>query len=173
MTAGDIRIRTGNTGDRRSGYVFNGVDDYLQINALGAYEAGASNICGTISAWINIPDITGTYYVMGIGLSSAVSHLGLQVKAGKLNAVATGGGTAKFDVIATSAMLTPHKWHHVCMTHTGGKTVGRSYLYLDGEPIAMTDTVSTDLTFWTDDLATWDRGAIGILSMIASCAPGA
>jgi hypothetical protein len=168
LTAGDIKIRTGNTCCRRSGYVFNGVDDYLQLNALGAYEGGANNVSGTMSAWVNIPDIAGTYYVIGVGLSSAVSHIGLQIKAGKLNAVATGGGTAKFDVIATTASLVPHKWHHVVLVHTGGATVGRPYLYLDGQPVAMTDTVNTDLTYWMNDLATWDRGAIGILSMNAT-----
>lgn len=168
MTAGDIKIRSGTTGDRMSGVVINGVDDYVQINAVGAYEGGANNVSGTVSAWVNIPDITGTYCIFSIGLSSAVSHINLAVKAGKLNAVATGGGTAKFDVIATSATLKPHKWHHVCLVHTGGATVGRPYLYLDGQPIAMTDTVSTDLTYWMNDLATWDRGAIGILAMNAT-----
>jgi hypothetical protein len=168
MTAGDIKIRTGDCKDRMSGVVINGVDDYIQLNALGAYEGGANNVTGTVSAWINVPDITGTYCVFSIGLSSAVSHIELNVKAGKLNAIAVSGGVTKFDVVATSASLVPHKWHHVCLVHTGGATVGRPFLYLDGQPIAMTDTTSTDLTFWMNDLATWDRGAIGILAMNAT-----
>ena len=63
MTAGDIKIRTGDHGVKSamSGVVINGNNDYLQINAVGAAEAAANNTMGTISAWVNIPDITNTY----------------------------------------------------------------------------------------------------------------
>lgn len=56
MTAGDIKIRSGMHKDWISGTVYNGNDDYIQIDAVGSYEAGANNTKGAISAWVNIPD---------------------------------------------------------------------------------------------------------------------
>ena len=164
MTAGDIQIRTGEHGDSFSGIVLNGVDDYLEIDAIAAYEAGANNVVGTISAWVNIPNITGTYAIFAIGVNAAISHINLAIKAGKLNVFADDAGTDQFDVIATTATITPHKWHHVAVVHRGD----RPHLFLDGEPVVMTDTTPTDLTYWWNDLATWDKGAIGIINMNAT-----
>jgi hypothetical protein len=168
MTAGDIKIRSGTTSDRMSGIVCNGADDYMACNALATYEAGANNTTGTICGWINVPNITATFALFSIGVNAAISYIQLSVKAGKLNAVAYSGGVAQFDVISTNTVIQAHKWHHIAVVHSGGATVGRPFLYVDGQPVAMTDTVSTDLTFWMNDLATWDRAAIGILVMNAT-----
>lgn len=161
MTAGDIKIRTGDHGasSSMSGIVVNGVDDYLQIDALGAAEAAANYTKGTISAWVNIPDITGTYQVLSIGLSTDVSHYGLRIVAGKPSFYAITNNAAKCDVVATSATLTPHKWHHVAVVQDGV----RPTLYLDGVRVAMTDTTATTLSYWGNVLATWDKAAIGIV----------
>ena len=156
MTAGDIKIRTGEHGDSFSGIVLNGVDDYLEIDAIAAYEAGANNVVGTISAWVNIPNITGTYAIFGVGVNAAISNIRLVIKAGKINAFADSAGTDQFDIISTTATITPHKWHHVVLVQRGD----RPHLFLDGEPGAMTDTTPTDLTFWWNDLAAWDKGAM-------------
>ncbi len=168
MTAGDIKVRTGDHGasSAMSGIVANGADDYVQIDAVATYEAGANNTKGTISAWVNIPDITNTYCIFAAGVNAAVSYYQFSIKAGKLNFVgaSAGGGGTICDVIATTATLTPHKWHHVAVTQSSVSPK----LYLDGVPIDMTLTTSTDLTFWGNTLATWDKGAIGILNMNAT-----
>jgi hypothetical protein len=170
MTAGDIKIRSGTTQDRMSGIVCNGSDDYMACNALATYEAGANNVSGTISGWMNVPNITGTFCLFSIGVNAAISYIQVSIKAGKLNCVgaSAGAGGTRFDVISTNTVITPHKWHHIAVVHSGGATVGRPFLYVDGLPVAMTDTTATDLTFWMNDLATWDRAAIGILAMNAT-----
>jgi hypothetical protein len=165
MTAGDVKITSG-AHDYLSGVVANGADDYLQIDAVATYEAGANNTKGTISAWVNIPDITNTYCIFAAGVNAAVSYYQFSIKAGKLNFVgaSAGGGGTICDVVATTATLTPHKWHLCTVVQDGV----RPTLYLDGVAIAMTDTTATDLTVWGNTLATWDKGAIGILNMNAT-----
>lgn len=166
MTAGDIKIRSGvhNRSNFMSGVVMNGDDDYLQINSVGNYEAGANNTKGTISAWVNVPDITNTYCVFSIGLAANVSWYGLLIKAGKPQFYAITNNAVKADVVATTASLKPHTWHHVVVKQDGV----RPFLYLDGVLCAMTDTTSTDLTYWGNTLATWDKGAIGIVQTNAT-----
>ncbi len=168
MTAGDIKIRSGTTADRMSGVVCNGADDYVAINAVATYEAGANNVTGTISGWINVPDITGTYCIFAVGVNAAITYIQLSIKAGKLNCVAAAAGVTQFDVVSTNVVIQAHKWHHVAVVHNGGATVGRPFLYVDGQPVAMTDTTNTDLTYWMNDAATWDKGSLGILNMNAT-----
>jgi hypothetical protein len=162
MTAGDIKITTGMHSDYMSGVVVNGADDYIQIDALAAAEALATNVKGAISAWINIPDITtSSYCVFALGDNDAVEHIELMVTAGKLRGYCIDGGVLQWDVVSTTTTLTPHQWHHVCLVHDSV----RPYLYLDGVALAMTDTDATDLTEWTNGLTGLDKGAIGILVM--------
>ena len=160
MTAGDIKVRIGDHGasSAMSGIVCNGVDDYVQIDAVATLEAAQGYTKGTISAWVCIPNVTATFAVFSIGLSSAVSHYGLRIKAGKPQFYATTANTVKADYSATTASLIPHKWHHVCVTQSGAIPT----LYLDGVAVAMTITDGTTPGYWGDTLATWDKGAIGI-----------
>lgn len=160
MTAGDIKVRTGDHGanSAMSGIVINGNDDYIQIDAVATMEAGANNTKGTISAWVNIPDVTGTYAVFQIGLSTDVSHYGLRIKAGKVQFYAITAGALKADYEATSVSLQPHKWHHVALTQSSVSPK----LYVDGVAVAMTVTDGTTPGYWGNALATWDKGAIGI-----------
>lgn len=162
MTAGDIKIRSGEHGEQMSGVVINGNDDYIQIDALAVAEASAANVTGTISAWINVPDITGTYAVFCMGDADADERLTLQIAAGKLQGINSDAGVAQWQVTSTNVVIAPHRWHHVCLVHTGGATNGRPYLYVDGVAVAMTDNITTDLTKWTNGLALLDKGCIGM-----------
>lgn len=168
MTAGDIKIRTGELGDSFSGVVCNGVDDYMAIAALGAQQAGAADVVGTISGWINIPNITGSYCMFSLGDTNADEYLQLSIVAGKLSAACTDGAAAQWATASTNVVITPHKWHHIALVHTGGATVGRPFLYVDGVRVAHTDTVTTDLTEWTNGLTGLDNASIGILSQNTS-----
>ena len=168
MTAGDIKIRTGDHGDQFSGVVANGAGDYIQIDSLAVAEAAAANVVGTISGWINVPNITGTFALLALGCNAQNEYIQFSIKAGKLNIVNRDQAGAHYDVVSTTATVTPHKWHHICVVHTGGAIVGRPFLYLDGVAVAMTDTTSTDLTAWTDTLPQVDKGCIGALNKQAA-----
>lgn len=102
--------------------------------------------------------VANTYTVFNIGLSTDVSHYDLMIAAGKPRFYAITNNVLKCDVVATTATLTPHQWHHVCVVQNGT----RPYLYLDGTLCAMTDTDATTLGYWGNTLGTWDKGAIGI-----------
>jgi len=158
MTAGDIKIRSAEHNKFISGAVFNGANDDIQINAVATLEAGSANLKGTISAWICVPDITGTYSIFCLGDADADERLCLQIAAGCLQGINTDGGVAQWSIISTSVVITAHKWHHVCLTHNGI----RPKLYVDGAAVAMTDTVSTDLTEWCNGLTGLDKGTIGM-----------
>lgn len=157
MTAGDIKIRTGIHKDWISGVVLNGADDSIKIDAVASAEAGAANVKGTISGWICIPDITGTYSMFCLGDTDADERLCLQVAAGKLQAVDTDGGVAQWQVTSTNVVIAAHRWTHICLVHNGV----RPYLYVDGVAVAMTDNVNTDLTEWCNGLTGLDVGRIG------------
>ena len=162
MTAGDIRIITGDhsSATKMSGIVCAGANDYLQIDALATHEAGANNTMGTMSCWVNFPDTTEQYSAFSIGVDAEISHIDIEVNAGIITAYSRSNNVEQFK-IESSEKITPHKWHHIAMTHDGV----RPRIYLDGVRCTETDTVSTNLTFWMNDLATWDKSAIGILSM--------
>jgi hypothetical protein len=157
MTAGDVRVRACSH-DYISGIVLNGADDYLQIDAVAAAEALASNTMGTISAWINVPDQTGTYSIFSLGDDNADEILWLGVEAGTIIAQNTDGGVAQWDINSTNKVIIPHQWHHVVLVQDGV----RPRIYVDGALVAMTDTVTTDLTEWTNGLTGVDKGAIGV-----------
>lgn len=159
MTAGDIRIRTGEHGDSFSGIVLNGADDALQMDALAVQQAGAADVVGTISGWINVPNITGGFCMFGFGDAGSDEHLWVGIAAGKLFAENVDGGTKQWEIVSTTATITPHKWHHIALVHDGA----RPFLFLDGEKVAMTDTDDTDLTEWTNGLAGLDAGNLGLL----------
>ena len=86
-------------------------------------------------------------------------YLSLDSVSGKLRVFLKQGGATQFDVVETTAGLTARKWHHVAVVQNGT----RPTLYVDGTASAMTDTTSTDLTMWYDELTNGDKFAIGCL----------
>lgn len=160
MTAGDIKIRTGNHKDCMSGAVINGTDDWLHSAALGAAEGGATvNTKGTISAWINVPDITNSgYSVFCLGDTNANEILWLGVEGGTLIAQCIDAGTTKWDINSTASVIIPNHWQHICLVQDGI----RPRMYVDGVAVAMTDTTAVDLTYWTKELDGLDVATIGV-----------
>ena len=157
MAAGDIVVvRQEATG--RNGAYLDGTGDYIQANAHAVARVAANDAQGCYTAWIYLNDIAGTYTIVGGGHSiGAAEHFYWAVIAGKLQIHLRPAAAISFTVVETNVTLTARKWHHVCINHTGV----RPDLYVDGAVSAMTDTVSTDLTDWYDELPDVDEFCVG------------
>ena len=133
------------------------VDDQIQVDAAAVAGTSAAYTHGTISAWVMMPDVTGTYAIFGVGDASVDDNMTLQILAGKLSMQVTDGASVDFLVTSTDVVIRPHTWHHVAVVQNGT----RPTLYVDGKAVDMTDTTSTDLTSWWDQMTTLDSGSIG------------
>lgn len=133
------------------------VDDGVQIDALAAAAVLANHTFGTISAWIMIPDITGTYAIAGAGDATAVEYFDFKVVAGTLNAYCIIGADVAWDVSTTAVCLTPYKWHHVVLVQDSVKP----RIFVDGVLQAVTETDITEGGYWFADLPNVDGMHIG------------
>ena len=132
------------------------VDDGVQIDAAGAALANVATM-GSLTANIMVPDNTGSYAIIGFGDTSADEFITFSVVAGKLEINCTDATTKAYEVTSTDVVITPHKIHHVGVSHNAI----RPTLYVDGKAVAMTDTVSTALTKWFKDTVNIDAAHIG------------
>lgn len=142
------------------------VDDGVTVNGLVTGSATSivqhNDTYGTVTAWIMVPDLTGTYTIFSMGDNNdATSYVHFTVAAGKLQYKNVDAGTTAVDVITTNVVLKKHKWHHVAMV-VG--LSGTPRIYVDGVEItAITLTTATELTEWADDNDALDNGCIGAL----------
>lgn len=135
------------------------VDDYIQVNAAAAASVAGNHTKGTIVAWINLADITGTYTIVGAGDDNVVEFLELNVEAGLLTARVTDGTTAQFVTQADAVGFKPHQWYHVaCVQNADGHGV---HLYINGVEIAATNDTATDVDSWFAELDGIDTMRIG------------
>lgn len=158
MATTDLHFVSGGLQPVRRGMRFlgGGVDDGVQVDAAGAAMANVS-ITGTLSAWVMIPDNTGSYAIIGFGDASVDEFITFSIVAGKLECNCTDATVKAYEITSTNVVITPHKWHHVAVTHDGV----RPRLYVDGKAVAMTDTVSTSLTKWFFSCGNIDGAHIG------------
>lgn len=134
-------------------------DENISINAFAAARVVTGESAGTISAWINFPDITGTYGIVSVGDTAAIEFLSLRIEAGKLVTECNVGTVDKFEHASTNVVITPHQWHHVAVTQN--TSTSPPSLYVDGKKIAQSIVLGTDNTVWFADLSSTDSGSIG------------
>lgn len=139
------------------------VDDGIQIDAWAAARVAANDTTGTITAWIMVPDITGTYTIVGAGDANAVEYIHFSVEAGKLFAVCVDATVTAWDTNSTNVVIKPHVWQHVALVHDGT----RPHFFVDGVEVAYTDTTTTALTKWFADTDGIDGAHIGAADSIA------
>jgi len=139
------------------------VDDGIQIDAFAAARTAANDTKGTITAWVNMPDGGGTYTIIGVGDANAAEYIHFSFESGKLFAACMDATVMQWDINSTATALTPHKWQHVALVQDGV----RPRMYVNGIEVAVTDTVTTDLTEWFKNLDGVDGGHIGAADSIA------
>ena len=160
MATTDIYHVSGGLKGRKSVMFLGGdVDDYVQVNASGAALVAGNYTTGAITAWVNIPDVTGTYTIIGYGDDNVVEFIELNIEAGLLTCRSTDATVAQFVTQADAIHFTPHCWHHVAVVQRAdGSGV---HLYVDGLEIARTHDTTTDLDSWFAETDGIDTGRIG------------
>lgn len=166
MATGDNNLILAPITDVRKASVFVGgnSDDGVAINAFSASRNTANDTAGTVSAWINMPDIAGTYTIWSVHDAGIAEYIHFSVENGKLFAVCTKATTIQWDINSTDVVITAHKWHHVAIVQDGVTPK----FYVDGVEVAVTTTTTTDLTEWFELLIGLDEGWIGTVELTAA-----
>lgn len=140
------------------------VDDGVQVDAAAAAMVAGNHTIGTISAWIMVPDNTGTYTIFGAGNSAAVEYMHISVEAGTIwvMMVDTGPST-RIDVNTPANSIKPFTWHHVAVVQDAVCLK----IYIDGVLQTLTWTTATEMTQWFDDLDTINGAHIGAADSVA------
>jgi hypothetical protein len=165
MATTDIyHISGGLKGRHAVAFLGGNVDDGVQIDEFVADRVTANDTTGTITAWINVPDKTGTYCIIGFGDASAVEYIYLAYVAGQIQAkCARVGPNVAWDLISTNASIKPHYWHHVALVQDA--VIPK--IYLDGVELTLTLTDVSESSYWFDTCALLDGGHIGAADSIA------
>ncbi len=158
MANGDMYHVAGNLSPARAAVkLIATADEALLIDAWAVTRVAAGDTKGTITAWINIPNITGDYGIVSAGDTAAIEFLTLRITAGKLVVELNDATADKFEYTSTNIVIEAHRWHHVAVVQDAIKPI----LYVDGKAVAMTATLATDSKLWFAALALTDDASIG------------
>ena len=138
--------------------------DGVQVDAAIAAIVTANHTIGTFSAWIMVPNNTGTYTIFGAGNSATVEYMTISVKAGLIQAlIIDTGPSTRIDVSTPANSIKPNTWHHVAVV----QDAVCMKIYIDGILQTLTWATSTEITQWFDDLDTINGGHIGAADSVA------
>jgi len=164
MTAGDI-ITIQEDNIARKGVYFDGTDDYTLVDAHAVARVAANDTVGTYSAWVYADNVTGTKVILSAGdNNSDTEWLQIYLSNNELFIKLRHGGATQFEVSQTTGSIKARTWTHVAVVQNGDRPI----LYVNGARVDMTDTTSTDLTYWYDELTGCDKFAIGVLESNAT-----
>jgi len=167
MATTDLHFVTGGLEPFKRGIRFLGgaVDDQVQINASGVAMAN-SFLYGTFSAWVMVPDQTGTYAVLSYGDDSVVEHITMRIAAGKLEVECNDNTTVQWKYVTAANTIKAHTWHHIAVVQDGVQPL----LYIDGVLMTITRTTETTPASWFKATAGIDAGSIGAAEMTGDAA---
>lgn len=159
MTAGDVVATEVCSLEARQGASFDGTDDYILADAHTVARVAGNDTVGTYSAWIYLDNLATTMTILSAGDNdSATEYFELYLEAEVLRTRLYHGGAVQFLTKQTTANISSKKWHHIAVVQNGIQPA----LYVNGLKVATTNTTSTDLTYWYDELTGCDKFAIGV-----------
>ena len=167
MATTDLHFVAGSLQPVKRGVRFLGgaVDDQVQINASGAAMANSATM-GTLTAWVMVPDKTGTYAVLSYGDDNVVEHITMRIAAGVLEVECNDNTTVQWKYKTAANTIKPHQWHHVAVT----QDAAQPRLYIDGNEMTVTRTTDTTPVSWFKACAGIDAGSIGAAEMTGDAA---
>jgi hypothetical protein len=167
---GDAAIVMGGVKPTRAAAVFTGgdTDDAYAVDALAAARTAANDTLGTITAWICPGDQTSTAAIVSFNDANVVEFIDFKLVAGKLNCTCTDATVAQFTSTTNDVVCPQHEWTHVAVVQRGA---GPEF-YVNGSLVASTNSVTTDLAEWFNNLDGIDKGWIGASSIGGAGAVG-
>lgn len=140
------------------------VDDGIQVDQAAADIVAGNHTIGTFSAWIMVPDNTGTYTIFGAGDASEVEYMHISVEAGTIwvMMVETTPAT-RLDVNTPANSIKANTWHHVAVVQDGVCMK----VYIDGVEQTLTWTTEVNRAQWFSDLNGIDGAHIGCADSVA------
>jgi hypothetical protein len=136
---------------------YDGLDDYLQIDNLAA--ALATTTKGSWAGWVRPTVGVSAERLISFAESTKAEFLNIFNNSGTLRAQAYNGVT-QWVIVTDNVVFSDTTWTHVGVVQDGILPV----LYINGVAVAQTTVVSTDTTFWFNDFANLDQGALGCLN---------
>ena len=134
------------------------VDDEIAVDAAGVAMRTLNHTSGTFSAWIMTPDAAGTYAFFSAGDKSAVEYMYFRIENTTIHAMCVlATPTTQFDVNTAAGTIKSHKWHHIAIVQDGTSLK----IYIDGQDMPLTWTVSTTRSRWFEGLDQIDTAIIG------------
>lgn len=160
MAAGDILYVVGSLEPNRPAFKFIATaDEAILVDAWAVAREAAADTTGTMTAWVNIPDITGDYAILSAGDTAAIEFITLRVTAGKVVGECNAATVDQWEHTSTDVVITPHKWHHIALTQDASLQAPK--IYVDGVRVAQTVTLATDNAAWFGQCGLIDDGSIG------------
>ena len=160
MTAGDVIVVDGDLKARQAA-AFDGTDDYILADAHAVARVAANDTVGTYSAWVYKDTIGATGCILSAGDNdSATEYMNFNFdNTGRLVISITHNSTVQFNSYGSKEYLEAKKWYHLAVVQDGVQP----QIYVNGKAITMSNSTSTDLTYWYDELTGCDKFAIGCL----------
>lgn len=160
MATTDIYHVSGGLKGRKAAVFANATsDDYVQVNAFAVARTAANDTVGTITAWVNPSNITGTFTILGIGDDNAVEFIEFNIEAGKLACRCTDAATAQFVSVTSNIVVPPHVWTHVAVVQNAD--LRGPQFFVNGVKVASTNSTTTDLNEWFNNCDGLDTARIG------------
>ncbi len=121
-----------------------GVDDEVSMNFT------STSTTGSISVWIKPTDYTtgsqSVWLYVGGGYRDLIALS--QRTDGTLSFSAVDGGSTRWRVVTNSAVVSNGTWTHVVFSFDGSNGT----IYIDGSSVSQTYQVTTNKSWWWDDL---------------------
>ena len=138
---------------------FDGLNEY--VDASGLVTSCASNTVGSWSCWVNFDNVSNYQTLLSFGDTNANVYSRLAMKNdGKIEIVLrnlTGASQWAFEEVTAS--LSINTWYHIVVVQDGVEPK----LYINGNLISTTFTLSINKTRWNSFLPTLDNFTIGNL----------
>jgi len=135
--------------------IFNGSTSYI-INYI--IDQLSNVTASSFAAWIKTKDATITQEIISFGDTDADTRIQFDIDgAGLLRALVGVTGTVQWALDTDDTVIINNEWTHVALVQNGTEPV----LYVNGIAVAQTFSVSTDKTFWFNDMPGLDNGRIG------------
>jgi hypothetical protein len=117
-----------------NGIMMNGASQYVELPNESLYDVGAF----TISAWVNMTDVTGNHFIASKYRDAAGSDVSyrLQMIDGKFEFAAYGDTTGSvYHYKMTNTTYSTGTWYYVTAAYDGGATISSIKIFVNGSEV--------------------------------------